>query len=238
MATVYEQNFEGLNNGDLVGQDDWIDINEGEYFDVQTSVKYAGSKAVGISSPYTTQDVSHQIKRIVSGEVAVGMVQVSVYCNALPGTYSAFRINLRTNNNKNYTIGFGGGTNFANKIVYGADSWPNWKTINASASTWYTFQVEFDASKKSWRMRYKTGTGEYGSWTDWEANADSWTSFNNIQADVNNYSGGGPYYFDDILITSTVAPSSIKTILGLAKASVKTVNGLAIASVKSVNGLE
>jgi hypothetical protein len=225
MATVYEQNFNSLSDGDINGQDSWVDASG--IWDVSTTNPYEGAKAV--KSTTTTAWVDGKSSRVFS-DTPSGIAGIAMRRQS--SSSGVFHLRLLDGSNRVATIQIGDYSTGAPTKYTSGTTVTSW--FNASYDTYYYFEIEWDATEQKVRYRYNGG-----EWTSWVNSYASFTAVDRIWFyRENRYGGGGTWYFDDILITSTVAPSSIKTILGLAKASVKTVNGLAIASVKSVNGLE
>ena len=85
----------------------------------------------------------------------------------------------------------------------------------------------------------KTGVTSLGFRLGWDVSGTfggAWSSNDMTGAIIKSADSDSGAYAPKLVVEHS-PPSSIKTIMDLAKASVKTVNGLAIASVKTINGL-
>lgn len=143
MAWSYEQKFNTLNDGDLNGQDSWsIDTS----FDVQTTTKYEGAKAVAVINPAGEVNGYRAITGVDAGTFYFAMRR-SVN-NAGTITFTARNSTPLTqwkiimNNSGNVQID--NGSSVADWFAY-------------SANTWYVFEVVFTTTTV--KARYNAGAG-------------------------------------------------------------------------------
>src|SRR3990167_10712671 len=96
MAWTYEQKFNDLNNGDLNGQDSW---SAHLAFDVETSVKYEGAKALSFLLASENEYANRNIDAISQGIVYVALMNDGI----VSGNWAAFR--LRTGTTRCISVG-------------------------------------------------------------------------------------------------------------------------------------
>ena len=155
MAWTYEQKFDGLNNGDLAGQDSWsLKYGTGPHY-VDDTVVSQGTKAlrrvggIGDAVVYerTIIAITDGIVYIDMRYHKVGTVQVGFYLldgsteimNALLDQGGTNKIKLRANN------------------IYH-------EIADAAADTWFRIGLEIDAANNRCRINI-----DGGAWSDWYA---------------------------------------------------------------------
>ena len=184
---TYEQDFNALSDGDLNGQDSWSGYAG---FDVQTTTRYEGTKAVEISGAELDVSLLRGISSISSGSV-----------------YVALRSGA-TNQEQSFILYESG---VGNKMVVSLNSDGNITILNNttpvtvysnySADIWYVAVIEFDdgAEANKYRVRIHDGVS-WGSWSSWvSVVGGSYTSINWIK--VNFHTGvvqTDSFYFDII----------------------------------------
>lgn len=213
----YSQNFDGLSNGDLNGQDSWsgdaeYDVGAVGYSDKGVScVSPAGVYKSIYRTIDDTSDATFGVwmkYSVTSGNVWFGLWHGATYC---------FELNLYDEATFQFQHGNGAG------------GWAATTLCAASAGTWYYGEVEIRSSDSKGRARVNGGT-----WTDWYTAAVDY-AFAHIDK-IGMQGKSCTHYYDEISVTETVT-SSIKELSGVAQASIKKVAGLTNATVKKVSGV-
>jgi hypothetical protein len=192
---IYSQNFNNLSNGDLNGQDNWSgDTN----FDVQTSVKYEGAKAVGVVGAVSWTTIKKNFVQITekgtlkvalrghkssSGNSTVPIVQLRDSGNA---TAVQFRLGLETDNE----------ITLNNIFIQGA-----------LEDTWYFGEIEFDISTQKERIRINGG-----SWSELIDFLSPVTEISSVFLGIDQTGSGASGYFDTLEITTTPQPAQLTVI--------------------------
>ena len=199
---AYEQLFNTLNDGDLNGQDSW---SGHAGFDVQTSVKYEGAKAVSMSTNISFSNVTRTITGISAGSVYFAMRRTS---NSL-GTRNTVQLA------GSGTVLVYVGLYNTGKIRYYDGNIVSWVDfMDYSANQWYVFNIEFDDVNQpnKYRMRVHNGT----SWSDWTSWTDVWNKTNYTVVDGISFehqaaTGAVTCYFDTITPTDPTVPADTCT---------------------------
>jgi len=219
MAFPFTENFNGLTDGDLNGQNGWSTIAGGWHsFVVNTTWKYEGTKgARWIDASNTFNGACQKSFTTLTGS---GHVYIAVYwvsttdLNIVLGGWR-IDVNRLTAN----AILLAGGAN---------------RTIGSSlsASTWYLVDVEYDIDADTVRGRYHNGT----SWSSYTATTTAGTAASKIEIYVNNNTTGGAAV-DLITGTNpfTSGPANLKTYNTNPLANIKTINTNVIANVKTLD---
>ena len=188
MATIFEDNFNSYNNGDLNGQGNWAGAVQ---FDVQGDVVREGAKAIKCSA---TSGQNLLISKI--GDLTPDG-RITFYVRVSNTTYNYYLIMVRNSNDTAYAVSlkWQGTTLYA----YTPDETPI-KT-GMEADKWY--QIEMEWRHVDMKARYSIDGGD---WTDWLAR-----EVNNDPGSVRmvNYANGGSIdvYFDYIAENPIVPPA-------------------------------
>jgi len=167
VAWTYEQLFNGLNDGDLNTQDSWSGDTS---FDVQTTEKYEGAKAVSAVTDGNIHEITRSITSISAGSVYVA-IRASVT------TLDTTILFLEESPDSKMFLGCKSGY-FA--IYDNSAGWVNIQTYNANQ--WYVANIEFNNSTQpdEYRIRIHDGTS-WGTWTGWKTvSGGSYTNIDGI----------------------------------------------------------
>lgn len=198
MAFNYTQDFEGLSNGDLDGQDSWSRLSgSANAQQVQTSVVYGGSKAVSSSgSPHT------YARNITAHSSGIASVYCAMRCDTAPSSGDGLFFLMREISTSRYGAGVKFiGSSPTNIQYLKTGGWANLAT-SISLSTWYVINMEFDVGSSLVRYRWKVSGGSFSSFTSWE------TSFSTAPSQIDRIDFGldsGLGYYDSISETDPVA---------------------------------
>lgn len=185
VSWTYTQDFEGLSNGDLNGQDSWTGSTD---YDVQSTVACGNSKAVSISIIG-----SQSIVRTLPAEVQDGDFYIQV---RRTGTSDgdAFVL-LKEDSTNRVFIRFGedgdisgyNGTDYVDLLA------------GYSANTCYTLNVQFNDSTQpdQWRARVHNGSA-WGSFSSWLGVNGTYGSIHSIAFDTDSGTDTQTAYFDTI----------------------------------------
>lgn len=155
---TYEQLFNGLNDGNLTGQDSWT----GGFSNlVQTTTKFEGAKGLKGTGGGVNNLLNHRI--LTAGEKSTA------------GTwYFAWRLDSGTipdtngqgistfwqdaDNVNAILIGMHRTSSGVYKIRYYISSWNDYKTVNLD--TWYVIEIEYDGGANTYKLRvFEEGVG-------------------------------------------------------------------------------
>jgi hypothetical protein len=181
-----DENFDSYNDGDLVGQGGWYlgSSGDGLLYDIQTSVKQAGAKAVAITTPANTtynsiiKDVTpFKDKRITCYVMRPTVTATEGYSRfqILGGSSTVFYIVWRTS------------------VTFTGDSAEVIGT--AAANTWYKLEIDVRASDGYGRARFNGGT-----WSSWIAPIASYSFINKVSFSCRGDSAANTTYFDTLSI--------------------------------------
>lgn len=228
MATLFETDFNSLNNGDLNGQDSWSGDTD---FDVQVTIVKEGAKAVAVT-PGANGDnyISRTGTQLSAGKIGC-YIRTALYC---PGgadpefvLYEGATVITRI---QFCAAAYGDG-------ICGAHSGGRIKVADYSADIWYWCQVEWneEGAGSTPQVRFKVNSG---AWSSWYSPENDWATGINIVKLYGYYSSYAKY-FDYIAENAlAVGPDNLKSVNTITKANIKSINGILIASVKSVNNIE
>jgi len=159
MANIYTDNFDSYNDGDLHGQGSWSGVTD---FDIQGTVKQAGTKAVSIAS--------------AAGGVPAIITKIGT--QRADGTNGIY-IRKSKNNDGEAHFEIYEGTTFIAEIylkqngnIYYYGTGADISLGTYSADTWYYLQIQW-RSTPDHKVRFKLDSG---SWSDWIAPANDWTT--------------------------------------------------------------
>lgn len=149
----YEQDFEGLNTGDLHSQDSWTNNNNPNYANLQVSTEtpFAGTKGIKGTSYYSYQ---RTITAVDSGTFYFVL-------NCTPPT-SGDGCGVTLRNASTYSLivrGYASGANVLLKY-YSNGSYVDWNTV--SASTHHVVGVQLDLANHQYKLNL-----DNGSWSGW-----------------------------------------------------------------------
>jgi hypothetical protein len=191
MAQIYNQNFDALSDGTLIGQDSWaVGSDGGGSATVQSTTAYSG-KAVKHSGNYG-------IDRQLSSNLSTSTLIQRIYKTS-NGT-TPFDIYF-------FQVGFGSycliefATTGTIKIYdNGAGGWQD-TGIAYSANTWYTVKTEFDNPNK----RYRASLDNGGTWSNWYNFPAAQTTFGLVR--YNNADASADTYIDDVYVDDSLGAS-------------------------------
>lgn len=154
-STVFEDDFNAYNDGDLDGQGGWYGDT---HFDVQYTIMVEGAKGV-LGTGETASVIIHRTdgEQITDGHITCAMR----------------RDTNSTGNASFYITEDGGQKGHVRMLQDGgfylyADSPPAWiKIIDYLPNEWYWVQIEWRSSDKDHRARAKIDGGEWSAFTDW-----------------------------------------------------------------------
>lgn len=184
-STIYEQLFNSLTDGDLNGQDSW---SASAAYDVETSVKYEGAKAVQNAHDGTSGTAT----RIFTGASA-GSMYVAVRKTTNTGTDTSYvmlgsidgvlvYIRIHTTGNIEY---YEGGVGYQTLAAY-------------NANQWYVLHIEWDAAGHTDQYRVRVYDGSsWSAFSAWVATYQSFTEVDRIMFDIDG-SGGTVSYWDTV----------------------------------------
>lgn len=201
MEWNYEQKFNGLNNGDLNGQDGWVS---------------GGSTVLNVGN-YTPNEGSKNLKASIlnNGDFAYtrtlpGYVTGTFYFSAKVDTLEDFGISLTA------YMGVGAANliiSFQSTGIYAYDNTgaADVKIGDVLTDTWYTIGVEFDISLN--RYRAKVDSGNWSAWFGLAvAEGDV---IDTLEIDGSNASGSTiNVYLDTITYDSTQSVSAVSFGIG------------------------
>lgn len=214
--TIFTENFDGLTDGDLNGQNNWVANTN---IDVQTSVVRAGAKA--ISFPNNCNGLAVQ----TFNGISIGSISISVRSTVTNGRggyvwlYSgATAVGVIRLDSTGYIKFYTAATNI-DVIAY-------------SANTWYDLVFEFNCSNNTYRFSVDGGA----TFTDWVAlyQSSSVDTIDSIKIGSGTASSSGTGYFDSLIISST----DIKLINEIPVYSIKLINDIPENTIKKINGLD
>jgi hypothetical protein len=222
-ALSYEQNCDSLTDGDLHGQDSWVNNNNPSFANatIQALVKFLGAKGVKLNgycsyvrsvSAFTTGTLYYAIRAdtTAAGDGPTIQMRNATQYNAI---VKAIQVDASTYKLQYYSNG----------------SYVDWQTGIATGA-FHVVGIELDQPGNQYRLSWDGGA--FGSYVT-QGTSGAAAGDRIVMGQDATWVG----YIDEFSQTYPAAASSIKSINGLAYASVKSVNGLAIASVKSFNGL-
>ena len=200
MATIFTDDFNSYNDGDLDGQGDWADFyGDTEIFDIQGDTVFEGAKAVKVVNP-------SDLSKVKKEGTARNEGKISIYIRDSNTTDGAF---LQVREGTSYCMQFGlmGYLLGAGKIgVYEGGSDAGWRDtgLTYTANTWVLIEVEWQdtgGSNPQYRLR-----ADGSEWTEWyEAGSDWTTGVDNILLCVDG--GTHTSYFDYIAENPYEEPS-------------------------------
>ena len=177
MATIFEDDFNSYNDGDLNEQGDWTGD---AVFDIQGVLTYEGAKAVKwvawTSDVAITKTGTARTDGRISFYVRAGQTNARGAFRLYEGGTMIVRILFRDDGDI--------------EAYFGAD--PGWvKIADYVANTWYLVEAEWESVNHTYRVRV-----DGGSWTDWNQ-YNSWTTGPNI-FHINTSNPTGTFYIDHI----------------------------------------
>ncbi|MBP9771457.1 MAG: hypothetical protein KBD16_00820 [Candidatus Pacebacteria bacterium] len=195
-AWSYSQTFDGMTDGDLVGQDSWATnaFGNSTNFDVQGTTVQAGAKAITIAAT-----AESYIQRDITSTTA-GVVSIYIRSSNLNGPTAE----LWVMNGTTYLCIVSINTNAPNAqqpVLAGAS------TIDlgtATANTWHQFTVELDTSTDQCRAKFDGSS--YTSWVNFVSNATV-TEINRIVFAKQN-GNASAVYWDTIASGDSVAAAT------------------------------
>lgn len=187
---TYTQNFDSLTVGDLNGQDSW---SGSVLYDIQTSVKYQGTKAVqGIG---TNANMTRALTATDQGVMYFAMMKPDTISDAsfqlMTGGNTAVRLQV-TFQSGNITVTNGAGSS---TVIAGY-----------STATFYLFEVTYNLNNTH-SIRYHDGVS-------WSTPITALTAVNNGTIDGIRFNQGstGTAYWDIITPTSPVTNNIVLTV--------------------------
>lgn len=176
--TIFEDNFNSYNDGDLNGQGSWSgDVA----YDVQGTTTCEGAKAVQFSGVGGWKAILKTGNALTDGVVTYA-IRSTVNNQAFNGgVYLYESITGNTGNIWLRDTGYIG-------IYSGGGIWTD--ILAYSADTWYWVQAEWRSSDKKMRARAKVVGGSWSEWTGWVAMESPFTtSIDTIRFRTNQTSG-------------------------------------------------
>jgi len=183
-AWTYEQDFEGLNTGDLHAQDSWTNNNNPNYanLNVSTEAPYIGTNGLKGTSYYSYQ---RTLTAVDSGTFYL------VFNCTPPTSGDGCTLVLRNASTNSLIVkGHASGANVLLKY-YSNGSYVDWNTITAGVD--YVVGIQLDLANHQYKLNLDNGT-----WTDWltTGSADN-TNTDRIQLAQDS----GTTYWDEISLT-------------------------------------
>jgi len=157
MATIFEDNFNAYNNGDLNGQGSWSGDTS---YDIQGTTVKEGAKAVQCvnNSSYDTIEKTGNL-------VNDGRITFYIRRSDSVATSAYYRLHEDTDTKIIVSM-----NKITDKIQYrNADGYVDIQSF--SLDTWYCVEIEWRSSDHKARYRIDEGT-----WTDWDTTRHTWTS--------------------------------------------------------------
>jgi len=187
MATIFEDDFNSYNDGDLNGQGGW---SGDKSFDIQGTTTKEGAKAV------QNADTGGSYIVVAKTGTAQSDGRISIYLrrsSQITAHGLMTRIELFSGTTQCIVVGLGYDSGSGKYLVgYYAGGW-QWTNVSWSANTWHNIEIEWRSSDHQARFRV-----DGGPWTDWVvANNTSWTTLDIVKLAV-QYQTGGASYFDYI----------------------------------------
>jgi len=173
MATIFEDDFNSYDDGNLSGQGSWSGHAN---FQVQGITVREGAKAVVATA-------NESISKTGASKIAVG--SITVYIRKTSNSDGNAHLYLF----EDTTFIVGWGLDESGKII--SDASADTGLANYSADTWYCLEIEWhEAPSKQVRFRIDKDT-----WTEWENPANDWTDgLNVVKLQIHNISGNSVYY--------------------------------------------
>jgi len=185
---TYQQNFEGLNLGDLNAQDSWANLNAPNFnnFDVVNSDSYGGNQSAKGHDYFSYQRNFSSID--------TGTFYVAFSCSEPTAGVDGCTIVLRNATTYSFVVkGVSSGGSVQLKY-YSNGSYVNFATI--SPNTWNVLGVQLDLTNH----QYKLQLNETG-WTGWLTTGSAGnTNADRLQISQDN----GTSYWDDFSLTYPV----------------------------------
>lgn len=189
MAGLLDENFDGYNDGDLNGQGGWSgDV----LFDIQSTVKQAGTKAVKIVTPVdaVTKTIQKSFTPFKDGIVAIYVRKenaLSTYGFSYGRIYSGANRLCFFTHRQEFILFYWYGGSFDTLILTPANA------------TWYKIEFEFRSSDGYCRARIDGGT-----WTEWRQPENSYSVVDTVMlAAKGTASYANTTYYDTISVTAT-----------------------------------
>ena len=177
MAWTYEQNFDSLNDGSLVGQDGWSKLAGTDTTDVDSSYALL-STTKGLGVPVASS-INFSLTRTVSAGTS-GTLYFATKCTNVNSTGQ----NLLAIDDGSY---YGVFINWVrvDSTTYKIQSYTNAGYVdtitNLAVGTVYIMAIEYDTVDDQYRMKYKTVGGTFSSWS-------SFVSFNSPRGSFTRFS--------------------------------------------------
>jgi hypothetical protein len=190
MSTIFEDNFNSYNNGDLIGQGNWIDIYAGNLYDVEDSLVKEGAKAV--ISPGGMG--STQWPRIYKMGNSLSAGRITCYIRKT-ATNTPFLFMIE--HHADFTgaiVRFNddGNIEYFNGAAYVA--------IQAySAGQWYCVEVQWIDDSGTKKARYRI---DEGSWTDYYAINGNPSELDSVRL----FRRGDDYSYIDYIAENPIVP--------------------------------
>ena len=186
---TYTQNFDGLNTGDLTGQDSW---SGSVSFDVQTTTVLEGTKSVG-----NTAGGGGVIDRTITS-FTTGDVQFR-YQKSSNAANTDFRVKFLEGTTIRYTVGWADGA----MRLSGATT-PSLED-NPLTNTNYCVQVVFNQPANTAKARLSTDCSTWGAYTaDVNPSGANWLAIDAIRL-TNDTATFSTFYDDFKDVTPVVA---------------------------------
>ncbi len=184
MATLFTDDFNSYNDGDLNGQGGW---DASASVDVQGDVVLEGAKAIKIAT------AGHYARKTVDG-ITDG--KVTFYARLESGGSNACQIGLQdSSGNWRIVVAIGPAADTTNLKYYDG---AQWLFIGGegdfTADVYHSIEIEFRSSDHLARYRLDEGT-----WTDWDTTQTQWTTVTRLMFyRYGSQTGAALAYFDYI----------------------------------------
>ena len=162
MPTIFEDDFNSYNDGDLNGQGGWSGHTNPQ---VQGIEVYEGAKAIKVENPSTAGEITKSGTGLATGKIGI---YFKASADVQYGVYFAIRQ----------------GTTLIDVIYSSGDGHLHMRTVDLGAyslNTWHRIEIEWDANTNRCRGRI-----DDGPWSAWETAYNSFTQADTVRIYVNN----------------------------------------------------
>jgi len=188
MATIFEDDFNSYENGDLVGQGGWLHrAYDTGVIDVQDSVVFEGAKAISAGNTTKYERVKKQGTAQADGKITVYMRHthndIKTIFQVMEGETICFNVYLHSDGNITYYNG-------------------SFHTLLSGYQTdhWYCIEIEWRSSDH--KVRYRIDGGD---WSDWVNPWNTWSAGVD-RIDVQMEPGVGKYCYLDYIAENPYVP--------------------------------
>jgi hypothetical protein len=183
MATLFTDNFNSYNDGNLNGQGGWYEPQTADSPQIQGTVVKEGAKAVKIEGTTYQRSVKTGIQ-LADGRLTfywrrnTNSSGTAYFSISKDGDWKAQEVQLYMTNNGRIALNTSGG------LVY---------LGNYNANQWYCLEIEWRSSDHKFRVRI-----DGGIWSNWYAFSGNWSYLDKVRLSADNGAASDVTYYDYI----------------------------------------